>query len=248
MAWTFRNTNTKEQTANSVNVNVPTGTSENDIMIAVVSCGTFGAYPNSVPNGWISLGQAAYGSIRAELFYKIAGASETNYTWGFASSLKVKITILSGYGGFDTADPIDIVSNTGYTVGTNNIARCASMVVSAANSVLILIGLTYSSSARSFTKPTAPADVWTEHYDGWGTTNWNCHQFCSMVWTGSGASGDIDATINESTGTKHCFGIALNPPSAPSSAIKSINGLAKASVNKINGLAIASVKSWNGLA
>lgn len=34
---------------------------------------------------------------------------------------------------------------------------------------------------------------------------------------------------------------------APSSSIKTINGLAKASVKTIDGLAIASVKTWNGL-
>lgn len=35
---------------------------------------------------------------------------------------------------------------------------------------------------------------------------------------------------------------------APTTGIKTINGLAKASVKTINGLAIASVKTWNGLA
>ena len=35
---------------------------------------------------------------------------------------------------------------------------------------------------------------------------------------------------------------------SPGSAIKTINGLAKASVKTINGLAIESVKTWNGLA
>lgn len=37
-------------------------------------------------------------------------------------------------------------------------------------------------------------------------------------------------------------------PAAGGSAIKTINGLAKASVKTVNGLAIASVKTWNGLA
>jgi hypothetical protein len=34
----------------------------------------------------------------------------------------------------------------------------------------------------------------------------------------------------------------------PTSAIKTINGLARASVKAVNGLALASVKTWNGLA
>jgi hypothetical protein len=37
-------------------------------------------------------------------------------------------------------------------------------------------------------------------------------------------------------------------PSAAASAIKTINGLVKASVKTVNSLAIASVKNWNGLA
>jgi len=40
----------------------------------------------------------------------------------------------------------------------------------------------------------------------------------------------------------------FKPYVAPTTDIKTINGLAIASVKTINGLAIASVKTWNGLA
>jgi hypothetical protein len=55
--------------------------------------------------------------------------------------------------------------------------------------------------------------------------------------------------VPNSTSTDPWFGVAditFSPGS--SSAVKSVNGLAKASVKSKNGLAIASIKSFNGLA
>jgi hypothetical protein len=53
---------------------------------------------------------------------------------------------------------------------------------------------------------------------------------------------------SEYTGTDHDPYLSVTYTDGASSAIKSVNGLAKASVKSVNGLAIASVKSWNGLA
>lgn len=59
----------------------------------------------------------------------------------------------------------------------------------------------------------------------------------SISWSNAGSPNPGDTAS---------VGIVLEP--AASSAIKTINGLAKASVKTVNGLAIASVKTWNGLA
>jgi hypothetical protein len=74
----------------------------------------------------------------------------------------------------------------------------------------------------------------------------------------TGTGGDyVDSSISSGTpgvyardsGFAYCDSfVAEGLIEGASSAIKSVNGLAKASVSKVNGLAIASVKSWNGLA
>lgn len=58
--------------------------------------------------------------------------------------------------------------------------------------------------------------------------------------------GDYRAEYGIYTNTTNDIEIDVYVP--PSSAIKTINGLAIASVKTVNGLAIASVKTWNGLA
>ena len=54
-------------------------------------------------------------------------------------------------------------------------------------------------------------------------------------------------TDGTTTGVQFYRIYATYTPAGGSSAIKSVNGLAKASAKSVNGLAIANVKSWNGL-
>jgi hypothetical protein len=58
-----------------------------------------------------------------------------------------------------------------------------------------------------------------------------------------------DTSVDATTGAAVFIGgIAIEIKAAATTAIKTINGLSKASVKTVNGLAIASVKTWNGLA
>lgn len=63
------------------------------------------------------------------------------------------------------------------------------------------------------------------------------------VSTGSQSYGFNNVANNQNA----LLGVSIAPPT-PTSAIKTIDGLAKASVKTVNGLAIASVKTWGGLA
>jgi hypothetical protein len=58
----------------------------------------------------------------------------------------------------------------------------------------------------------------------------------------------VDDTTTTDAGSYFYCPQTLNLYTPPSSAIKTINGLAIASVKTVNALAIASVKTWNGLA
>jgi hypothetical protein len=147
------------------------------------------------------------------LYYKVAGASEgASYAWVWAAATRLGGTIATYRGDFDTADPIDVVSNTAYIV-SNTTVRAASMTVSAVNSPLVFFGGIHSSSSVTYTKPTAPVDIWVEDVDQAddGTVSRFMREICHMIWTGSGASGNIDATASATITDKHAFAVALNP-------------------------------------
>lgn len=63
-------------------------------------------------------------------------------------------------------------------------------------------------------------------------------------------AGSYSMSVTFSSSGYYCMmqGVSFAPYTTPTSAIKTINGLAKASVKTVNGLAIASVKTFNGLA
>jgi hypothetical protein len=196
-----------------VTVNKPTGIVEGDIIFVAVAWYTTSGYTiDGVPSGFTSLGSYTSNSDKYALYYKIAGASEpSSYTFSFSNTVKYKITSFGYSGGsFNPSDPIDVVSNTAYrTSGTT--VRAASMTVANANSPLIFIGMQYNTSSQTFTKPSVPTSDWVENYDSGSTTPDFWFEFCSMIWSGSGATGNMDATSTGSNGTKHAFAVALKP-------------------------------------
>ena len=203
-------------------VNKPIETVEGDIMFTWI--GYRGSATddmvNSIPAGWIELGRDTSTRDSYWLFYKIAGTSEaTNYIWGTSASGRIAITVLTyTSGNFDPMNPIDVVSNTVYRTNDTNL-RATSMNVSAINSPLIFIGGEYSNAVRTHAKPTVPTTGWIENYDGGNNISDYSRTFDSFIWSGSGATGDIIATISASATTKHAFAVALNskiltPPSA----------------------------------
>lgn len=214
MAFAFINSATVESAStNSAVCNKPTNTAQDDIMFALVSQGSAGGYSNAVPSGWTSLGQNNSGNFN-QLFYKVAGGSEgASYTWGFAGSQQTKVTIVTYRDGFVVANPIDVVSNTPYT--TDNTAfQAASMTVTQANSPLIFFATGRKTTAITYTKPSVPTTGWVEDYDGGSEDPDIWVEICSMVWSGSGATGVMEATGSASpdVGNKHAFAVALNQP------------------------------------
>lgn len=224
--------------SNSATVNKPTGVAENDILFSMVMFDE----PNSVPSGWTDLGYADI-VYRVHLYYKVAGASEpANYTWGFASAGKCKVTMIAGRDAFNVLDPIDVVSNTGY-ITNNTTLRAASMTVSSANSVLLFFGAVYALSTNTFTKPSVPTTDWVEDYDNGSTSPDMWHTICHMTWTSSGATGNMDGTCSEGQTDKHAFAVALNPIALGPANLKSYNTNLKANIKTINTNPIANVKS-----
>jgi hypothetical protein len=192
----------------------PTGTTENDILTALI-CWWGSVAIDSSPTGWTKAGDYTDNADKYALYYKVAGDSEPDtYTWSFDGTCKVRITCSCYTGGdFDTEDPVDEISNTGYRVNSTAI-RAASMNVSATDSPLVFFGAAYTAVVRTFTKPSVPTEDWVEDDDAGSTTSDFSCEVCSMIWSGSGDTGVMDATLSFLSNTKHAFALALNPAGA----------------------------------
>lgn len=206
-------THADQNPATSLACNKPTGTVDNDYMLALVKRVSEAA-PTTVPTGWTLLADNLVGGGNSVWLYgKLASSEGASYTWTWADSLRTGITIATYRGDFDTADPIDVVSNTAYTT-SNTTVRAASVSAAAANSVIVFAGTVHGSAAVTFTAPSVPAsfseDVDTQG-DGSGRFS---RTFARLAWTGSGATGDMEATASAAVTDKHAFAVIFNPPAA----------------------------------
>jgi hypothetical protein len=119
-----------------------------------------------------------------------------------------------------------------------------------------------SATSKTNTVASTPEQAWLFQFactDGAGTnvastgavlraSSGNSASWCdSNTAYAAGSRSIATATTGGPCSWQTIYG-ALQEPVAPSSAIKTINGLAKASVKTVDGLSIASVKTWNGLA
>lgn len=218
--------------------NKPTGTVDNDIMLAIVS--SYDAYANTIPTGWTKIAELIPSgtSMRARLYWKLAASEGASYTWGYSPSQTNSVVIATFRGGFNTTSPIDVVSATSYTT-SDTTCRAAAMTVAAANSPLIFMASV--AAAATFTKPSVPTTDWVENYDGAGSDFAN--EVCSMTWTGSGSTGNMDATLSASKTVKQAFAVALVPIVSGPANLKSYNTNLKANIKSVNTNLIANIKS-----
>ena len=245
MAFTFRASSVLDRSGGyQAVVNKPTGTVDGDIMFALVTNLNHQA-PSTVPTGWnLIAAKSNWGGYR--LYYKIASSEGTDYTWGWSigNNDQIRVTIATYYGDYNSSNPIGVVSNTAYET-SNTTVRAASMNVTLVNSPLLFFALAYKSSPVTFTKPSVPTSDWVEDVDAGSANSDLWHTICSMVWTSTGATGDMDATVSLTPNDKHAFAIAINPPVSGPANLKSYNTNLKANIKTINTNPIANVKSLN---
>lgn len=225
MAFTARTPATAGTTSSaSVEVNVPAGTTNGDVMFfwAGLQYTTLPSYSSGL-EAWdqIATADPTGTSTRVYLFCRVANSEPASYTATFSSASGYKRCVIACYtsGDFNGADPVDVVSNTIY-VTNNTTVRAAAMTVSANASPMVFFGNVYTSSGRTWTAPAAIGGVsWSEDYDNSDTTNRFTVGIYSMIVTNSGSTGNMDATISSSSTYKHGFAVALNPYTAPVSTI-----------------------------
>ena len=122
----------------SVTVSKPSGTTENDLLVAVVIIDDRDNF--STPSGWTRIADMNSGNnkARCKIFWKIAGSSEpSSYTFDAATggSNDVDVSILR-YSGVNTSSPIPTVSSR---TGSSSPGECPSINTTANNMVFLRV-------------------------------------------------------------------------------------------------------------
>jgi hypothetical protein len=200
--------------SDTLSIDLSTTPTDGDLMIALLSIADRSyTYYLDTPSGWTFGGYQNFGgSSRCFLYYKIAN-SETGdpYVWDYHVFERHRGIIAVYRGGFDTADPIDDISNDAY--GTNDEYIIAGSISAAAiDSTLLFCSVNYGTSSVTATPPT-DLGTWTEDIDDGDIDSDNWNHFYRYEWSSSGSTGTITSEMNSAHAGKHAFGIALNPES-----------------------------------
>jgi len=198
-------------TANTITCDKPAGTLAGDIMFFHMKYPENAILP-TFPEGLIQIGQrrAPVSAASQILFYKIANNEPDNYTFTWNTVGRAGISITTYRGGFNPEDPIDVFSDTIYNVSDTTL-RAASMVVTSPNSPILLFPGLHAATSYSLTPPNSPSRF-TEVFDLWDNLGSRfLRGAMTLVWSGAGATGNIDVISTFSTADKHCFAVALKP-------------------------------------
>lgn len=205
---------TPDGTNEGISINVPAGTTTDDVMLAAISVS-----PSSMtivaPAGWTLINrvdQAAGTSNSQAVYQRVATASEpAAYTWGFSGGA---ITGTAGgvitYRGVDTVTPIDAFGGNTTVSGTSHTANSINTTV---DNTMIVSTHSFSSS-ETWTPPVAPAGM-TEQVDVASLATPNASGISlamnDVLQAATGATGNITATAAGNADTGVAQIIALTP-------------------------------------
>lgn len=190
----------------SLVVNVPTGTQNNDVMVAVIEAGTSNPNIINTPTGWTLLNsQTASPNVRT--YWRVASSEPASYTWTFNTTTYNVSGIIASYSGTATSSQIN--QHAAFTAGTSTTTiTAASVTTTVAGCMLVFVGGCNTANA-SFTGPTS----FTQRATPTNTTT--SAILADMVQSSAGATGSITATAATS-GNNGGSIIAIAPgPTAP---------------------------------
>ena len=231
----------------SLTINKPTGTVQNDVMVATI--GISANTPTiTAPAGWtLSVGQfnnTATNANSLAVYWKVAGASEpANYSWTFSAPTGSAGGILT-FSGVDTASPVN--AEAGQTTASSLTHATPAITPTAAN-VMLVASFTFSSSA-TWTEGSGMSEAVDVLSQAAGANG----QSTAVYYAAQGPTGSTSKTAtasgNADVGNTHL--LALRPATQPSLTINKPTGTAQndvmvASIGfRPNTLAITPPSGW----
>lgn len=179
--------NTAGATAASITVNKPTGTVDDDILIAIVNHTTGSSFTTvTAPSGWTLLdertqndGENAY---RATAYWKKAASEGASYTWTPAVSAYMAAGI-SCYSGGDVTTPINAHSvNFSATSTTSNV--CSAITTTVADTMLVALA-----ASGWWDNTWTPPSGMTERVDTAVGSDWGSVSIADVTQVATGTTG-----------------------------------------------------------
>jgi hypothetical protein len=191
----------------SISITKPTGTIQNDVMIANIYCGGSGNITVTPPSGWTLVSQTSVTGQIMATYFKVAGASEpSSYSWSVSGGQQNQGGITTYYG-VDTSNPINAYSNQSNSASTSYTAPSVTTTV---NNTM-LVGA-FGAKAGGTSNTVTPPSGFTELYDiGQNNNGPACLESSDYVQASAGASGNKVATGQSGVNIGHL--IALKPAS-----------------------------------
>ncbi len=194
-----------------ITINVPPGTTTDDVMVAVIAYRDNTAVTITPPAGWVSQSRIAQGAGNAnvqEVFTRIAtGAEPASYTWTFSGAITGAAGGIASYSGVDTSAAVDVIGGNVTANGTSHTANSVSTTVA---DTMVISSHSYS-SAETWTPPAGM----TERVDVASLTTPNAAgislEINDVIQAGAGATGNKTATAAGSADTGVAHIIALTP-------------------------------------
>jgi hypothetical protein len=238
-------TYTPSVAASSQVVPAPAGVVDGDLLIM------FGIWPANgpfttlaFPTGFTQLWNTQVSATQAfttGCAWKIASSEPSSYTLSYGGAGdRSSVTIIAIQGAAGNT-PHKASNTTNATAGTS--FATPSVTPTVANCLILALMGTYVGG--NGTVSWTPDAAFTEYEDFANTNN---KSGCEAEYKTQTIAAAVSATASCNSSAGRSAGILAIAPPSTSSAIKTVDGLAKANIKTRNGLAIASVKTINGLA
>jgi hypothetical protein len=201
-------------------INIPAGTSQNDVMVAAITVNTGGPIVPTFtpPSGWTQIQTSTNRSgsyyPATAMFYKIAGASEPgSYSWNVSSNAYGGGWIAS-FTGVNTSNPIDTynIQTVGSSSSQTTNYATPSITLSNSNEMVVMTygGIT-TGSRDTWTAPSGTSTISTSVWVSGGRSSSSGFY---VLQASSGATGSFSSVASlNSYGSSGI--IALNVGSAP---------------------------------
>lgn len=186
----------------SLTINKPTGTAEDDILVAFIysSDGTDAFGSVTVPSGWTAVGSIEVGGGgNGGCWRKVAGASEgSSYTWSNINSSHL-IGVIGAYSGGDTTTPIHKNAQTNGSIPVST---------SVTTTNTDCLGIAWSAADLASSQTFSSTEGMTERLDETESGTNLGHALYDEAWaTAQAYSREIDRT---GSGSSILFLLALN--------------------------------------
>lgn len=211
----FRNAASAFVTANNtVTINKPTNTADNDILLATTISYDGDARPTlSAPDGsWTEIATATISTnFRTTCWWKRASSEGASYAFtkdGTAATSDLAGVIAAYSGCLTTATPIDAFSNEAYAVND------ASLIAGNLNTTVDNAMCVFLGASQQSVVVTATIATWTERHDasGGADSGWHNQVYAAELLVASaGTVVDTTATMSTAVAAKHAFMVALKP-------------------------------------